>query len=215
MPYNQMTLTRTHKNPCVFFFCCRLAVVADISCDVHGSMEFLERTTTTERPFYQYDPALGREVASDIGETGIAVLGLDILPTELAAESSAHFGETVSKIVQELMVCKEQAEETEMGTTGIPVSLLPPGLVCVLIVTPSSNSQSPASLSKFSHFLCGIIHDAFSPVRKTLALQHLTANWPPNIATSDHSWTRPLKIHTVCRHIPWCSRWKDTCLTLV
>ena len=126
-----MLRCHTHTHFFFFFGVIRLAVVADISCDVHGSMEFLERTTTMEKPFYQYDPLAGREVSSEIGTSGIAVLGLDILPTELAAESSAHFGETVSNIVQDLMIAKEQADEDdEKATTGIPVGLLPPGLVC-------------------------------------------------------------------------------------
>ena len=36
----------------------RLMVLGDITCDAHGSVEFLERTTTIDQPFFQYDPTI-------------------------------------------------------------------------------------------------------------------------------------------------------------
>ena len=53
----------------------RLLVVSDISCDLHGSIEFLERSTTIDHPFFQYDPYLQREVSGDIGDHGVTVMG--------------------------------------------------------------------------------------------------------------------------------------------
>ena len=81
----------------------RLLVIADISCDVNGSIEFLERSTTIDSPYFQYDPISGTEVSSDIGEHGVTMLGVDILPTELPVESSNHFGNAISQLLGEFV----------------------------------------------------------------------------------------------------------------
>ena len=81
----------------------RLLVVADISCDVNGSIEFLERTTTIDKPYFTYDPLLKREVSNDVEEYGVTMIGVDILPSELPIESSTHFGNSISQLVNEFV----------------------------------------------------------------------------------------------------------------
>jgi hypothetical protein len=100
---------------------CRLLVVSDISCDVGGSIEFLDRSTTIDRPFFNYDPITGKETSEDIEEKGITVMGVDILPTELPVESSTHFGNAVSEVLEDFI----QA----MTADGIDVKKLSPQLV--------------------------------------------------------------------------------------
>jgi alpha-aminoadipic semialdehyde synthase len=99
--------------------------VSDISCDVQGSIEFLERTTSIERPFFQYDPITGREVSDGIGNSGVTVMGVDILPTEFPRESSEHFGNAVVGVVKELA----QAKQRQDVGPGIDTALLAPHLV--------------------------------------------------------------------------------------
>ena len=82
-------------------------VVSDISCDVKGSIEFLERSTTIDRPCFQYDPVRGTEVSDTIEGHGVTVMGVDILPTELPVESSTHFGNAVEGIIEECAVAKK------------------------------------------------------------------------------------------------------------
>ena len=53
----------------------RLKVVSDISCDINGSIEFLDRTCTIANPFFQYNPLTREEVCADIGDSGITVMG--------------------------------------------------------------------------------------------------------------------------------------------
>jgi alpha-aminoadipic semialdehyde synthase len=100
-------------------------LVSDISCDVRGSIEFLERTTSIERPFFQYDPVTLREVSDGIGNSGVTVMGVDILPTEFPRESSEHFGNAVVGVVKELAGVKQQQD----AATGIYTKLLAPNLV--------------------------------------------------------------------------------------
>jgi alpha-aminoadipic semialdehyde synthase len=100
----------------------RLMVVSDISCDVNGSIEFLERSTTIDRPCYQYDPIAGHEVSDTIQDYGVTVMGVDILPSELPLESSTHFGNAVQDLLEELVQAK-----TAGG--GLDISKLSPRLV--------------------------------------------------------------------------------------
>ncbi|KAG7345160.1 saccharopine dehydrogenase [Nitzschia inconspicua] len=81
----------------------RLMVVSDISCDIGGSVEFLERSTTIDRPVFQYDPIIGKEVADTILDYGVSVSGVDILPTELPKESSQHFGKALQQVIPDLV----------------------------------------------------------------------------------------------------------------
>jgi hypothetical protein len=99
----------------------RLMVVSDISCDVHGSIAFLERSTTIDRPCYQYDPIAGHEVSDTIQDYGVTVMGVDILPSELPLESSNHFGNAVQDLLQELVQAKTAG--------GLDISKLSPRLV--------------------------------------------------------------------------------------
>uniref|UniRef100_A0AAV1VLI7 Saccharopine dehydrogenase (NAD(+), L-glutamate-forming) n=1 Tax=Peronospora matthiolae TaxID=2874970 RepID=A0AAV1VLI7_9STRA len=85
----------------------KLLGIADISCDIGGSVEFLERATEIERPFALYDVA--EDKMSDDGDfrglggdNGIMMMGVDILPSELARESSQQFGDSLLKYANTL-----------------------------------------------------------------------------------------------------------------
>lgn len=80
----------------------RLYAVGDISCDVNGSIEFLEKTTSIDKPFFSWNPTT-KEVSDEISNDGIAVMGVDILPTEIAVESSNHFGEALMPLLKQLI----------------------------------------------------------------------------------------------------------------
>lgn len=102
----------------------RLFAVADISCDVEGSIEFLEKSTTVEQPYFEYDPITG-EVSDDISGDGVAVMGVDILPTELPRESSKHFGDALIPLMERLIVAKgtSKAKTLQDVGEGMPAEL--------------------------------------------------------------------------------------------
>jgi hypothetical protein len=78
-----------------------------------------------ENPCFEYDPIAEHEGEGESG-TGISVMGVDILPSELPRESSSHFGEALTGVVKELLYAKvHQGAETH----GIDKSLLSNGLV--------------------------------------------------------------------------------------
>ncbi|KAL3894789.1 MAG: hypothetical protein SGCHY_005070 [Lobulomycetales sp.] len=68
----------------------RLTTVADISCDIDGSIEFTSHATSIDAPFFVYDPTTDVE-SYDAQAKGIQVMSIDNLPCELALESSEFF----------------------------------------------------------------------------------------------------------------------------
>ncbi|MBN1513466.1 MAG: hypothetical protein JXB13_15730 [Phycisphaerae bacterium] len=76
----------------------RLEVIADISCDVRGSIECNVRCTDPRNPVYVYDPV--RDTAVDgLAGDGPAVLAVDILPAELPADASREFSRILTPFV--------------------------------------------------------------------------------------------------------------------
>ena len=64
-----------------------LLALADISCDIGGSVEFMSKSTSVESPYYHYDP-LTDTVSDTVMKEGVAISAVDILPSELPRESS-------------------------------------------------------------------------------------------------------------------------------
>lgn len=103
----------------------RLQVVADISCDVGGSIEFLHRTRSIEWPFYKDDPRQGNEIIDDVSGCGVTVSGVTILPSELPKDSSEHFGDTLLPIVRQII---QNSEGDTAGRSAGCLACFPPAL---------------------------------------------------------------------------------------
>ncbi|MCH4551367.1 NAD(P)-dependent oxidoreductase [Aestuariibaculum lutulentum] len=70
----------------------KIAVVADISCDVDGPVATTLRASTIANPIYGYDPQTESET-DYISPGAIAVMAVDNLPCELPKDASEGFGE--------------------------------------------------------------------------------------------------------------------------
>jgi alpha-aminoadipic semialdehyde synthase len=114
-----------------------LMVVADISCDVNGSIEFLLRSTTIDHPTFHYDPILQRETSQSA--EGITICGVDILPTELPRESSAYFGDQLLPVLEEYIRLKGSGD----------ADALPKQLVGALIAKDGSLTHAFKHLGAF------------------------------------------------------------------
>lgn len=97
-------------------------VISDISCDVHGSIELLTRSTTIDKPSFVFDPITSKEVTDCKNTHGVTIQGVDILPAELPLESSIHFGKAVLQVLDEIA-------KTKANQGSLDVSKLSPYLV--------------------------------------------------------------------------------------
>ena len=80
----------------------RLVAIGDVSCDPDGGVECTVRSTLPEDPVYVYDPATG-ETRAGFDGPGIAMMAVDILPTELPRESSEQFSRLLGPLVEPLL----------------------------------------------------------------------------------------------------------------
>jgi alanine dehydrogenase len=81
----------------------RIKVIADISCDVNGSIPSTIRVSSIEDPYYGYDPLTGTETPPfDPGS--ITVMAVDNLPGELPRDASEDFGKMlIDKVLPVLL----------------------------------------------------------------------------------------------------------------
>lgn len=79
----------------------KLKVIGDITCDIHGSIECTETATAIEDPVFVYDPI---EDSYEMGfkGRGVAIMAVDILPSELPKESSIHFSEALKPYLKRM-----------------------------------------------------------------------------------------------------------------
>jgi alpha-aminoadipic semialdehyde synthase len=88
-------LYKKNKNP-------KLCGIADISCDINGSVECTVRSTETDMPAYLCDPFTGTTKDGHKGE-GIVVLAVDNLPCELPDDSSTFFSNQLKPFVSNIL----------------------------------------------------------------------------------------------------------------
>jgi alanine dehydrogenase len=68
-----------------------ISVIADITCDLDGSIPTTQRASTILDPVYDVDRATGEELPPFGKQDSISVMAIDNLPCELPRESSAEF----------------------------------------------------------------------------------------------------------------------------
>jgi saccharopine dehydrogenase (NAD+, L-lysine forming) len=69
----------------------KISVIADITCDIDGSIPSTQRSTTINAPFFGYNPSTQQEDEAFAPHT-ITVMAVDNLPCELPRDASENFG---------------------------------------------------------------------------------------------------------------------------
>jgi len=82
----------------------RLRVIADIACDVGGSVEATIRITTPGDPVFVYDVDRG-DAVSGVSGRGPVILAVDNLPCQLPVDASEHFGDGLLRFLPVLARC--------------------------------------------------------------------------------------------------------------
>lgn len=86
----------------------RVSIIADISCDINGSVPSTIRATTIADPFYGYNPFSEVEEPAFLRPANITVMSVDNLPGELPRDASADFGRQLMKyVLQDLFTASD------------------------------------------------------------------------------------------------------------
>jgi saccharopine dehydrogenase (NAD+, L-lysine forming) len=76
----------------------KISVIADITCDIDGSIPSTHKSTTIANPFFGYNPITMLEDEAFAPHT-ITVMAVDNLPCELPRDASENFGKELLDIV--------------------------------------------------------------------------------------------------------------------
>lgn len=78
-----------------------LIAIADLSCDINGSIEMTEKATLSGNPVFIYDPKTN-SIEDGFRGNGIALMTVDNLPAEIPVESSEWFSKSLMPLVPKL-----------------------------------------------------------------------------------------------------------------
>lgn len=71
----------------------RIRTIADITCDIDGSIPCTVKATTANEPFFDYNPHDGMEKLPFSNSGNITVMSIDNLASELPRDASSDFGD--------------------------------------------------------------------------------------------------------------------------
>jgi alanine dehydrogenase len=77
----------------------QISVIADVSCDVGGSIPTTLTSSTISDPVFDVDRQTGEKIPAFGSQTSISVMAIDNLPCELPRESSQEFGAQLTQWV--------------------------------------------------------------------------------------------------------------------
>jgi saccharopine dehydrogenase (NAD+, L-lysine forming) len=81
-----------------------LKIIADVTCDIDGSIPSTKRASTIVDPLYDYDPLTDKTRPALSDEKFVTVMGVDNLPCELPRSASEEFGrDLIDKILRPLL----------------------------------------------------------------------------------------------------------------
>ncbi len=82
----------------------RIRIIADIACDINGSVPSSIRTTTHENPYYDFNPLKEKEEEAFSNPSNITVMTIDNLPCGLPRAASTDFGNSlVQKVLPRML----------------------------------------------------------------------------------------------------------------
>jgi saccharopine dehydrogenase (NAD+, L-lysine forming) len=87
----------------------KMQIIADITCDINGSIPSTKKASTIVDPLYDYDPKADAVLPPLSNQKNITVMAVDNLPCELPRSASEEFGrDLIDRILKPLLV-----EDTE------------------------------------------------------------------------------------------------------
>ncbi len=93
-----------------------LKVIADITCDIEGSIPANKRPSTIDEPVYDYNATEDREEPPFSEEGNLTIMAVDNLPCELPRDASESFGEQLLQMVWPHFMSDPQHEMIQRAT---------------------------------------------------------------------------------------------------
>lgn len=82
----------------------KTTVIADITCDIEGSIPSTKKSSTIDDPIYDYNPSNDKVEEALSDEANITMMAVDNLPCELPRDASESFGkELLTNVLPELL----------------------------------------------------------------------------------------------------------------
>ena len=94
----------------------RIRMIGDVTCDIKGSIKSTVRPATHDEPYYDYNPITEHDESAFSSDDNISVMAVDTCPNALAMDTSAYFGEMLTKHVFEPLLEGEHSDVIERST---------------------------------------------------------------------------------------------------
>lgn len=94
----------------------KISVIADITCDIDGSIPSTRMPSSIDDPIYDYNPSDDRVESPLSDEANITVMAVDNLPCELARDASVSFGDQLLSNVLPSLLNDEGDDIIERAT---------------------------------------------------------------------------------------------------
>jgi hypothetical protein len=102
----------------------RTSVIADITCDIDGSIPSTMKSSTIEEPFYGYNPDT-EQIEEPFINTSITVMAVDNLPCELPRDASEDFGRDLIEKVLPSLIEADKHKTIERASICMDGKLMP------------------------------------------------------------------------------------------
>jgi len=94
----------------------KVKVIADITCDIEGSIPSTKQPSTIDDPVYDYNPSNDRVEPAFADEGNISVMAVDNLPCELPRNASEDFGKEFLKSILPNLLGEDVDQVIERAT---------------------------------------------------------------------------------------------------
>lgn len=103
----------------------KIKIIADITCDIDGSIPSTKKATTIAEPLYDYDARTDQVVAPLSNNSLVTVMAVDNLPCELPRSASEEFGQDLINKVLPLLIDADQDDIIKRATIADHGQLTP------------------------------------------------------------------------------------------
>lgn len=94
----------------------RIQVIADITCDIEGSIPSTKKASTIANPVFDYNPETGELEQAYSSKRNVTVMSIDNLPCELPKDASLDFGKNLIEKVLPHLIGGDEEEVIKRAT---------------------------------------------------------------------------------------------------